>query len=160
MSQTEKEKVRNEIITNCDLIADCWIYRTQNSAGYGVKRINGKVISVSRFMLAYSTHESLNVPFDACHDDGCPYRACCNPKHLFWGTHRENAEQREKATRERRKIDVLAPPVPLGHITHEEWQIQSVDSTLQQVQDGIDTTAGLLSPLYSQQLEFTSGAGA
>lgn len=155
MSQAEKDKVREEIIAHCTLLADCWVYQTRNSAGYGVKRINGKVMSVSRFMLSYSTRESLSVPHDACHAESCPYRACCNPKHLLWGSHQENAEQREKAARERRKMDVVVPPVSLGHVTHEECQgIQSVDVTLQHGGRAVERTGLHVTPLYSQQLDF------
>jgi hypothetical protein len=138
----DKERIRQEIVDSCDLVADCWVYRGTNSAGYGVKRIAGKIITVSRFMLAYSTRESLNYADAACHVRECPYRACCNPKHLFWGSHTENAEQREGDAREVRHRAAIAPPVPLGHETHEQhaaWlacrqqpSTFPVDSSLQQ----------------------------
>jgi hypothetical protein len=68
-----------------------------------MKRMNSKLHSVSRFMLAYASRESLNIPFDACHDTSvCPYKACCNPAHLFWATHAQNCQEREKVTRELR----------------------------------------------------------
>jgi hypothetical protein len=125
LTSAEKDRIRQEIIDHCDLIADCWVYRTTNSAGYGVKRIAGKIQTTSRFMLAYSERESMNTDADACHVRECPYRACCNPRHLFWGTHGKNAEQREQEKRERRKFDAQVCPVPLGHETH------GVDSSLQ-----------------------------
>jgi hypothetical protein len=108
LSQTEKDRYRAEIVANCELVADCWIYLgALNSDGYGVKRIGNRVHSVSRFMLAYSTRESMNIRADACHDPKqCPYKACCNPKHLFWATHSQNCRQREQAKREERELFV------------------------------------------------------
>jgi hypothetical protein len=120
LSLDDKERVRREIIASCELVADCWIYPVTNSAGYGVKRIGGRVQTTSRFMLAYETRESMTLDHDACHTPGCPYRACCNPSHLQWGSHAINAKQREADKREQRKRDVVVPPVPLGHITHAE----------------------------------------
>lgn len=106
LTAADKDRIRGEILGNCDLVADCWIYMgARNADGYGIKRIGNKVHSVSRFMLAYATRESLNNRLDACHDtQQCPYKACCNPKHLYWGTHAKNCRQREQAKREEREL--------------------------------------------------------
>lgn len=139
MSQADKDKVKDEIFAKCDLVADCWVYRVKNPDGYGLKYINGKMRTVSRFILAYYTRESLDIKFDACHVRECAYRACCNPRHLFWGSHRENAAQREQEARERRHANAVLPAVPLGHQTHAqhaEWlsgNTQGVDSSLYEV---------------------------
>ena len=117
LTAEEKDRIRAEIIANCDLVADCWVYRTRNSAGYGMKWIDGKMLTTSRFMLAYSTRESLNVRFDACHIPECPYKACCNPLHLFWGSHKENCEQRERMRRELLE-GFRAVSVPFGYEVH------------------------------------------
>ena len=124
LTLSEKDTLRKEIIAQCDLVADCWVYRTRNSAGYGMKRIAGKVRPVSRFMLAYHSRESMNVPYDACHNDNkCSYRACCNPEHLSWGTRQENIDQREKKRNaERFDMRWVKDPVP-GHETHEEHAV-------------------------------------
>jgi hypothetical protein len=102
LTQGEKERIRAEIVANCEMVGDCWIYKGAfDRDGYGAKRCGSKTHSTHRFMLAYATRESLNVPFDACHDTSlCPYKACCNPAHLFWATHSENCQQREDKTRE------------------------------------------------------------
>jgi hypothetical protein len=58
----------------------------------------------------------MNLPYDACHDDDkCAYRACCNPSHLSWGTHKENVERREQK-RKAARFDMrwVKDPV-LGH---------------------------------------------
>jgi hypothetical protein len=121
--------VRAEILANCDLVADCWVYRgTPNpTLCYGIKYIAGTKRTVSRFMLAYATRESLDLKgYDACHIRECPYRACCNPAHLFWGTHNENCKQREMEEQKSRKSRLLELPhlysqPALGHQTHEQF---------------------------------------
>lgn len=124
LTSEDKDRIRHEIIDNCDLMADCWIYKDANSSGYGVKYIQGRMQIVSRFMLAYSTRESLTIDADACHIMDCPYRACCNPAHLFWGTHSQNADEREDQERKSRESNLreqphLYPQPMLGHETHE-----------------------------------------
>jgi len=138
MSRDAKEKVRGEIVERCRLAGDCWLYPVTNSKGYGTKWINGRAESVSRFMLAYATCESMTIKFDACHVLDCPYRACCNPRHLFWGTHSENAAQREREARDWGKMDVFLPPIPLGHITHEQHVLSAVDSTVQGISASLE----------------------
>ncbi len=78
-------------------------------------------------MKCYSTLESLDYPLDACHIGDCPanhgkrkYRACCNPLHLQWGTHAQNATQREAEARKAQFDFRWIKDPPLGHETHEE----------------------------------------
>jgi hypothetical protein len=118
MTAGEKDRVHQEIVERCELVADCWIYPVTNSSGYGIKRIGGRLMYTSRFVLAYSTRESLNIKMDACHIGDCPYRACCNPRHLAWGTHAENAAQREQKAREAQWDPRWAKNPVLGYETH------------------------------------------
>ena len=106
LTKSDKDRIRQEIINNCEIVGDCWIYQgALDRDGYGVKHCGRRTHSTHRFMLAYSTRESLNIPFDACHDTAlCPYKACCNPAHLFWATHADNCKQREDKTRELKAI--------------------------------------------------------
>ncbi len=62
LTLVDKERIREEILSNCDLIGDCWVYRgTENPTEcYGMKYIQGMMRTVSRFMLAYATRESLD----------------------------------------------------------------------------------------------------
>ncbi len=128
LTLTDKDRIRQEIIDNCDLVADCWVYKgSKNNCSYGVKYIQGRMIAVSRFMLCYSTRESLDIKLDACHVGDCPYRACCNPKHLFWGAHADNCKQREEQARlslESRRLEnpLYYPQPALGHETHEQHE--------------------------------------
>jgi hypothetical protein len=112
LTAEDKERIKAETLANCDLIADCWIYKgASNPYGYGMKKIGKKVYTVSRFMLAYDTRESLvNPEYDACHrDDICPYKACCNPRHLYWATKSENCKAREKRAKEERELFASHP---------------------------------------------------
>src|SRR6266567_1354410 len=101
LTQGEMAQIRAEILAQCEVVGDCWIYRGDlNRDGYGIKRVQGKLHSVSRILLAFATGASLNCRFDACHDTSiCPYKSCCNVRHLHWSTHPENCKQRERATR-------------------------------------------------------------
>ena len=135
LSIDDKDRIREEIVANCDLVGDCWVYRgTANPAtSYGMKKIDGRTRTVSRFMLCYATRESLDRSGDACHDTTqCPYKACCNPRHLFWGTHEDNCEIREQDKRDARKLHVVAPPVPLGHVMHSERTVYVPESEQQE----------------------------
>jgi hypothetical protein len=122
MSSDEKDAMYREILSECTLVADCWLYPHTNAEGYGTKTIARATRNVSRFTLCYVTRESIDRPSDiaACHDTRvCPYRNCCNPRHLFWGTYSDNSKMREADARAMRE-GVFAEPVPLGHETHEQ----------------------------------------
>jgi hypothetical protein len=125
MTAQDKDEAYKEIVSRCTLVADCWLYPVKNSAGYGQRYVGGKMRPVSRFMLAYVTRESLNLKMDACHIGDCPYRNCCNPRHLEWGTHSENAKQREQKEREGRWDPRWARDPVLGHETHVAYTIRS-----------------------------------
>lgn len=125
LTQEDKDRIYEEIIANCELVADCWVYRnpSDDPQQYGMKYIQGRMRTVSRFMKCYTTGVSLNIKQDACHVDGCPYKACCNPLHLEWGTHEENCEQREaqaKLSRESNRLEnpYWFPQPALGHEQH------------------------------------------
>jgi hypothetical protein len=103
-------------IGRCTKHGDCWVYPSTNGSGYGVVSVGGKRPSVSRLVLCCATNKPLNYAMDACHlSPLCRYRACCNPEHLYWGTHQENSLRREVEKRARESAGVLSSAlIPLA----------------------------------------------
>lgn len=68
---------------------ECWEWtRSRTSSGYGRYKVRGKRVVASRF--AYETTVGAIPPgMVVCHR--CDNPGCCNPSHLFIGTHLENA---------------------------------------------------------------------
>ncbi len=89
-------KLKARLVSRLVQIGDCWIYRGErNPSHYGVFRVGDKVMTASRFALCVATNTPFDYPFDACHVRTCASRACCNPGHLFWGSHGANIKQRD-----------------------------------------------------------------
>jgi hypothetical protein len=67
-----------------------------SGSGYGRIRINGVAVSTHR-----AAWESVNSPIPTglvvCHK--CDVRSCCNPAHLFLGTHKDNAADKVRKGR-------------------------------------------------------------
>lgn len=145
LSSAEQEQIRNEIIAKCNMVGDCWLYTGQiNCSGYGIKKIRGRHRTVSRFMLAYAERcmsgleKTKEFPYDACHKDHiCPYRACCNPAHLYWGTRSPNSTDREAREKQQREMfDYWERHAWINGKFYDDRPDPSIDSCLASVNEG------------------------
>lgn len=71
----------------------CWLWTgTLNADGYGNFRYNGadrwRSYGAHRLALALATSTVPTSRMLACHH--CDAPACCNPRHLYWGTNKSN----------------------------------------------------------------------
>ena len=77
---------------------DCWPWRGKlQRDGYGQFAVRGRLLTASRVACALAHGPS---ELEACHTCDCP--ACCNPAHLYWGTHAANMRDRQRRVRQAR----------------------------------------------------------
>lgn len=77
----------------------CWIWKGAKSGdGYGAIKVNGKQTSIHR----QSYKEFIGyIPDGLCICHKCDEPLCCNPEHLFLGTHKQNTKDSVKKNRAR-----------------------------------------------------------
>lgn len=79
---------------------ECWPYtRWKGRQGYGQYYANGKRIQSNRFAYETKHGEGSADGFLICHT--CDNPPCCNPRHLFKGTHLTNMQDKERKGRSR-----------------------------------------------------------
>ena len=88
------------ILSRIEHRGTCWIYTGSASGdGYGVIGIGRKSCRVHRVMFEKFVRNLVNGEL-VCHT--CDTPRCCNPAHLFAGTHADNAKDRESKCRSNR----------------------------------------------------------
>jgi HNH endonuclease len=70
---------------------DCWLWQGSRRGGYGRFRFRRQVMNAHRFAWE-SKFGPLPEGLNVLHRCDCP--PCCNPSHLFLGTHQDNMNDR------------------------------------------------------------------
>lgn len=88
---------------------ECWRWTGgKTSSGYGAKRLslNGAHVSLLSHRMAWLIFNS-DIPegLVVCHK--CDNRVCCNPAHLFLGTHKDNTQ--DMMRKGRGNVRMLSP---------------------------------------------------
>ena len=87
------QPIELRVAGRCTIINDCWLYYTQDKAGYPtVVQYDGKMVRAHRAILLATRLHPNSSTMDAAHL--CHHRRCCNPAHLVWQTHKQNVANR------------------------------------------------------------------
>lgn len=103
-SPTKEQKFWSNIFVGCS--DECWEWKSfSGTSYYPSTHFNGKNWKVHRlaYMLTYGEFDYFNNDENQiyiCHH--CDNPPCCNPNHLFLGTHQDNVDDRER--KERNKL--------------------------------------------------------
>ena len=93
-SEEYRRSIGERLYSNIDLIGECWVWKGKaGTDGYARIKSKGKMIRVHR--ASFAVEHGFIPPSDRliCHD--CDNPLCVRPKHLFEGTGKDNAEDRE-----------------------------------------------------------------
>jgi len=93
MRRNKLKDIKFLISNNVDIVKDCWIYRGyKDKDGYPNLKYKGKTCRLSRLCyLIYNGRFDKNLI--VCHT--CDNPSCVNPEHLWLGTYKDNAMDRE-----------------------------------------------------------------
>ena len=89
------EKYKSEFFENIEKTDGCWNWKGRLARGYGIF-FAGKLIKAHRF--SYLLHKGkIKNKYLICHT--CDNSLCVNPEHLYEGTYKDNAQDRERRFR-------------------------------------------------------------
>lgn len=96
---------------------DCWEWRAERlRGGYGRLRVEGRKMLAHRVAWTLANGPIPDGVF-VCHR--CDNPPCCNPSHLFLGTHLDNTRDRD---RKGRNVNLLGEQHALAKLTAEKVQ--------------------------------------
>lgn len=109
------QKDLNRFWEKVDTTGECWLWTSQTRSGYGLFRLNGKIVSAHR--LSYLIHNGHLPNIHVCHS--CDTPACVKPEHLFLGTAKINSD--DKMVKDRHNftlsneqvVDIRSRPVTI-----------------------------------------------
>ena len=82
------ERLLQKVIV--DEVTDCWVWQAgTNNIGYGMIRDEKKMRTAHR--VSYEEHIG-KIPSGMCVCHTCDNPLCCNPSHLWLGTHSQNTQ--------------------------------------------------------------------
>jgi hypothetical protein len=95
---TDKQKRNHARKIEPEPMTGCWLWTgsCKKTSGYGDVRIGYKNVLAHR--MSYAIHRG-EIPDGQCVLHKCDNRSCVNPGHLFLGTYKDNAEDRERKGR-------------------------------------------------------------
>jgi hypothetical protein len=101
---TKHDIIRFRQFVNCQEFNRCHFWSGSTSKGYGRFKLQGRLFSATRlaYYLAYKIDPNTK---HVCHT--CDNPRCCNPKHLWLGTSRENTLDSVQKGRYHRKEAAL-----------------------------------------------------
>ncbi len=90
--------------------AECWEYSGAKARwGYGIFSMGGKLIAAHRYAWILA-HGEIPEGMIVCHH--CDNPPCCNPNHLFIGTHKDNSDDMMGKGRNKYRPDITKLTAP------------------------------------------------